>query len=186
MQVLSFSPTRGSLVVEKNSLSAGSGNCSVGPFSPGQWRAYIYVFLVILISVKNCREHATIHLLHFSISRDGFGSGMKTFFPDSSTSLRDLVHFSRYLESVLHSARQQCLVLTILRRFRGQTSHFKRFSRRFPAKKISEHPYISFIDMQCLSESRGRSDLTLSIFRTCVQRYWVALRIQLSRKFLYT
>ena len=48
----------------------------------------MYVFLVILFSVKNCREHATIHLLHFSISWDGFGNGMKTFLPDSSTSLR--------------------------------------------------------------------------------------------------
>ena len=39
-----------------------------GPFSPGQWRAHMYVFLVIFAFVKNCREHATIHLLHFSIS----------------------------------------------------------------------------------------------------------------------
>jgi len=80
---------------------------------------------------------------------------MKTFLPDFTTSLRDLGHFSRYLESVLHSPQQQCLVLTILRQFRGQTSHFKRFSRRLAAKKISGHPYISFIDMKYLSESRG-------------------------------
>ena len=41
---------------EKFALS-GSGNSSVGPFSPGQSRAHMYVFLVILFSVKNCREH---------------------------------------------------------------------------------------------------------------------------------
>ena len=95
----------------------------------------MYVFLVILFSVKNCREHATIHLLHFSISWDGFENRMKTFLPDSSTSLRDLGHFSRYLESVLHSPQQQCLVLTILRRFWVQTSHFKRFFQTFAGKK---------------------------------------------------
>ena len=88
-----------------------------------------------------------------SISWDGFGNGMKTFLPEFLTSLRDSGHFSRYLKSVLHSPQQRCLVLTILRRIRGQTSHFKRFSR------ISEHPYISFIDMHCLSEPRGGSDL---------------------------
>lgn len=52
---------------------------------------------------------------------------MKTFFLDSSSSLRDLGHFSQYRQSIFHLPQQQCLVLTILRRFWGQTSNFKRF-----------------------------------------------------------
>ena len=103
-QALSFSPTRGSLVLEKNSLSADREILRLVPFlQASEGHICMYVFLVILFSVKNCREHATIHLLHFSIFWDGFGNGMKTFLPDCSTSLRDLGHFSRYLESVLHS-----------------------------------------------------------------------------------
>ena len=40
-------------------------------------KAHMYVFRVILFSVKKCREHATIHLLHFSITWDGFGNGWR-------------------------------------------------------------------------------------------------------------
>ena len=60
---------------------------------------------------------------------------MKTFFLDSSGSLRDLGHFSQYRESIFHLPQQQCLVLTILRRFWGQTSNFKRFPTDFVGKE---------------------------------------------------
>ena len=84
----------------------------------------MYVFLETFFSVKNSREQATIHLLHFSISCDGLGNGMKTFFPDSSNSTSDFGQYSRYLESVLHSPWQQCFVLTILGHLRKHTLRF--------------------------------------------------------------
>ena len=71
------------------------------------------VFLVIFFSVNNSQEQATSQRLHLAMSCDGFGNGMKTFLPDSCNSLRDFAHLSRYLESVLHSPQQQCLVETI-------------------------------------------------------------------------
>ena len=49
--------------------------------------------------------------------------------------LRDLGHFFRYLESVLHLPQQQCFVLTILRRFWGQTSNFIWFLTHFVCKQ---------------------------------------------------
>lgn len=57
----------------------------------------------MFFSVKNSREQATSQRLHFAMSREGFGKGMNTFFPDSSNSLSDFGHLSAYLESVLHS-----------------------------------------------------------------------------------
>ena len=67
----------------------------------------------MFFSVKNSREQATSQRLHFVISREGFGKGMNTFLPDSSNSLSDFGHLSAYLESVLHSPQQQCLVPTM-------------------------------------------------------------------------
>ena len=84
----------------------------------------MYVFLETFFSVKNSREQATIHLLHSSISCDGLGNGMKTFFPDSSNSTSDFGQYSRYLELVLHSPWQQCFVLTILGPLRKHTLRF--------------------------------------------------------------
>ena len=49
--------------------------------------------------------------------------------------LRDLGHFFRYLESVLHLPQQQCFVLTILRRYWGQTSNFILFLTHFVCKQ---------------------------------------------------
>ena len=66
---LLFTNARLACAGEKFALS-GSGKSSVGPFSPGQSRAHMYVLLVILFSVKNVREHPTIHLLRFSISSE--------------------------------------------------------------------------------------------------------------------
>ena len=83
------------------------------PFSPGQWRAQIYVFLVMFFTVKNSREQATSQRLHFSMSWEGFGNGMKNFCPDSFNSMSDFGNLSGYLESDLHLPQQQCLVLTI-------------------------------------------------------------------------
>ena len=87
----------------------------------------MYVFLEIFSSVKNCREHATNQRLHFSISWEGFGNGMNTFFPNCCNSLREFGHLSGYLESVLHSPRQQCFVLTILGSFLDYSSRFTNF-----------------------------------------------------------
>ena len=85
----------------------------MGPFSLGQCRAQIYVFLVIFFSVNNSREQATSQRLHLAMSCDGFGKGMKTFLPDSCNFLKDFAHLSGYLEFVLHPPQQQCLVETI-------------------------------------------------------------------------
>ena len=78
----------------------------------------MYVFLLTFFSVKNSREQATNERLHFARSFAGFGKGMNTFCPDFSNSFSDSGHFSGYLESVLHSLQQQCLVPTIYLVFR--------------------------------------------------------------------
>ena len=62
---------------------------------------------------------------------------MKTLFLDSSTSLRDLGHFSRYLESVLHSPNQQCLVLTFYVDF-GDKHHILKDFRCLTVKNIAK------------------------------------------------
>ena len=99
---------------------------------------------------------------------DIFGNGMKTS-SRIPRPLRDLGHFSRYLESVLHSPQQPCLVFTILRRFRGQTSRFNRFSRRLPAKKLA-NTHIFPLSICNVSLSHAGSDMTYSIFKICAKR----------------
>ena len=47
------------------------------------------------------------------MSCEGFGNGMKTFFPDFFNSLSDFGNSSGYLEFNLHLPQQQCLVITI-------------------------------------------------------------------------
>ena len=133
MQALSFSLTRGSLLLEKNSLSADREILRLVPFLQASEGTYVCVSGYIIFSeeVPRTRYYPPSALL------DNLGwlrKWVTTFLPNSSTSLRDLSHISRYLESVLHSPQQQCLVLTNLSRFRGETFHFKRFSRRLPEK----------------------------------------------------
>ena len=51
----------------------------------GPFVEHKYVFF----TVKNSRLQSINHGLLFLVSYDGFGSGMKTFFPGSCNSLRD-------------------------------------------------------------------------------------------------
>ena len=67
----------------------------------------------IFSTVNLSREQAFIQRLHFSVPCEGFGKGMKAFFPAAINSLSDLRNFSGYLASFLHSPQQQCFVLTI-------------------------------------------------------------------------
>ena len=118
--------------------------------------------------MKNCREHVTSHLLHFSISWEGFGNGMKTFFPDSSTSLKDLGNDSRYCESVFHLPQQQCLVIAILLWFWDKHYILTDFPHTLSVKN-SETWQTPLSDMQSFVwVTRG----VRSIFRICVQRSW--------------
>ena len=57
-----------------------SGNSAVGSFVEHK---YMY------FTVENSRVQSISQALHFSMSYDGFGSGMKTCSPDSCNSLRD-------------------------------------------------------------------------------------------------
>ena len=59
--------------------------------------------------------------------------------------------------------QQQCLVLTILRRFRGRTSHFKRFSRSLPAKKLA-NTHIFPLSICDIPLSHAGVRMTYSIF----------------------
>lgn len=85
----------------------------------------------MFFSVKNSCEQATSQRLHFAMSREGFGKGMNTFFPNSFHSLSDFGHLSAYLESVLHSPQQQCLVPTMPLPFRTPSHFFDEIFRRF-------------------------------------------------------
>ena len=61
-------------------MNLTSGVSAVGPFVEHKY---------MLFTVKNSRLQVINHGLHFLMSYDGFGSGMKTFFHDFSNSLRD-------------------------------------------------------------------------------------------------
>ena len=80
-----------------------------GRFLPAS-EGHIYRYSLFSEELPRTRHN---HRLHFSIPCEGFGKGMNTFFPDFSISFSDFGHLSGYLESVLYSPQQQCLVLTI-------------------------------------------------------------------------
>ena len=101
----------------------GSGNSSVGPLSPSQCTAQMYVFLVIKSTVKFSREQALIQRWQRSIPCDGFGNGMNVFIPNFTTSFSDLCSFSGYLESLLHVPQQQFLVPTMFSKI-SQPKHY--------------------------------------------------------------
>ena len=98
----------------------------------------------MFLSVKKLSEQATSQRLHFAMSREGFGKGMNTFFPDSSNSLTDFGHLSAYLKSVLHSPQHlQCLVPTMLLPFRTLSQFLTKFSVVL-CQFYSSRSYISF------------------------------------------
>ena len=98
-----------------DSPTADQGIFGRGTFSSGPMkRTDIYVSSDAFL-VKYCLEQATSQRLHFSMFLGGLGKGISTFLPDFFNSVRHFGHLSGYLESVLHSPEQQCLVLTIPR-----------------------------------------------------------------------
>ena len=88
----------------------------------------------MFFSVKNSREQTTCQHFYFAMSREGFGNGMNTFFPDSSNSLSDFGHLSAYLESVCP---------TMLLPFRTLGNFWTKFSVVL-FQFYSSHSYISF------------------------------------------
>ena len=109
-----------------------------GPVKSTNISVSCYVFLR-----KKITRISTSQRLHFAMSREGFGKGMNTFFPDSSHSLSDFGHLSAYLESVLHSPQQQCLVPTMPLPFRTLSHFLTKFSVVL-FQFYSSRSYISF------------------------------------------
>ena len=72
----------------------------------------------MFFKVKNSHVQSISQGLHFSMSYNGFGSGMKTLSPATLRGISAIYgHLSGHCESDLH---QQCLALIILPPFRNQ------------------------------------------------------------------
>lgn len=139
-----------------------SGKSLVGPLPSGQCASQIYVSFVTLatVTVKFCWEQGLIHRWHFSKSFAGFGKGKNTFSPDSCSSFSFLGSLLGYLELLVHAARQQCFVSTLL----GLKNVF--YGREVFASTVTQ-----WSEILCLSETLQGSNYSKSSFRSSAQRY---------------